>query len=493
MARREGKVSELSRCLPGDRLAVWYSDDSMYHERILIWRGKSSEGSWYILTPDLDLYEESYDDPSDGPHHFKIKGIDFKYYSRLPSAIYRFSEDLSADDMKKYIIQALDEMSLKEFGPGEWLPSYVKVGGKEVSTSGLLGNRVVTRRLVRGGGQVEHPQGPMVLVESLDSSVKELVVAIGPAPDSHVWMHFPAKHEDGLAKEVVVSKGRGVRTGEEQGLYWENGRWLHLQLVKIEEAPELMERYSRGLDHDLAVRLGLPSHDDVRAKEEETKKKGEAEPENPDARVLEVDYDAQGERYKEWRQVALEAKEYTFQDWPLDGPLTTGHLIKHFSKFGGDPKRWLADWMRSKQIHENDRISFEMKVLIESLYLAGTYDQLNMSCLASVEVISRRVQAVVDAYSVGPIPDWGAAKVMTLYRSPEDAISPQLRSWAARKNKEELELFQSRAKYREGRKGLVVEEASASAVADGSLPGAAKAKAKAKKGGGKGLEAPPSA
>ena len=55
------------------------------------------------------------------------------------------------------------------------------------------------------------------------------------------------------------------------------------------------------------------------------------------------------------------------------------------------------------------------------------------------------------------------------------------------------ELFQSRAKYREGRKGLVVEEASASAVADGSLPGAAKAKAKAKKGGGKGLEAPPSA
>ena len=405
MARREGKVSELSRCLPGDRLAVWYSDDSMYHERILIWRGKSSEGSWYILTPDLDLYEESYDDPSDGPHHFKIKGIDFKYYSRLPSAIYRFSEDLSVDDMKKYIIQALDEMSLKEFGPGEWLPSYVKVGGKEVSTSGLLGNRVVTRRLVRGGGQVEHPQGLMVLVESLDSSVKELVVAIGPAPDSHVWMHFPAKHEDGLAKEVVVSKGRGVRTGEEQGLYWENGRWLHLQLVKIEEAPELMERYSRGLDHDLAARLGLPSHDDVRAKEEEAKEKGEAEPENPDARDLEVDYDAQGERYKEWRQVALEAKEYTFQDWPLDGPLTTGHLIKHFSKFGGDPKRWLADWMRSKQIHENDRISFEMKVLIESLYLAGTYDQLNMSCLASVEVISRRVQAVVDAYSVGPIPD----------------------------------------------------------------------------------------
>ena len=58
---------------------------------------------------------------------------------------------------------------------------------------------------------------------------------------------------------------------------------------------------------------------------------------------------------------------------------------------------------------------------------------------------------MVDAYSAGPIPDWGAAKVMTLYRSPEDAISPQLRSWAARKNKEEMELAQSRAKLRASR------------------------------------------
>lgn len=146
-----------------------------------------------------------------------------------------------------------------------------------------------------------------------------------------------------------------------------------------------------------------------------------------DARTLYVDYDDEGERFKEWRQVTLESREYNYKDWPLDGPMTTHHFIKHTYRHGGNPKRWLSEWMRAKQIQEGDRISFEMKILIESLYIAGTYDQLNISGLASVEILVRRIQAIVDAYSAGHIPDWNSAKIMTLYilyRSPEDAISP---------------------------------------------------------------------
>lgn len=57
------------------------------------------------------------------------------------------------------------------------------------------------------------------------------------------------------------------------------------------------------------------------------------EPEtNPDARVLDVDYDSSRERYKEWRQVSLEVKEYQSPDWPLDGPLTTHPFGETFSK-----------------------------------------------------------------------------------------------------------------------------------------------------------------
>ncbi len=62
-----------------------------------------------------------------------------------------------------------------------------------------------------------------------------------------------------------------------------------------------------------------------------------------DARTLEVDYDEQGERFKEWRKVMTEVREYSFSDWPLEGPMTVLHLVKHFGRHGGDPKRWLGE------------------------------------------------------------------------------------------------------------------------------------------------------
>lgn len=69
-------------------------------------------------------------------------------------------------------------------------------------------------------------------------------------------------------------------------------------------------------------------------------------------------------------------------------------------------------------------------------------------------------------------------------------VSPQLRTWAARKGKEEVELAQARAKMRDGKRGLLAEDA-AEAIADGALPSGSKAKAAPKnKGRGKGLEAP---
>ena len=53
MAPPEGRVEELSSCLPGDKVIVWYSDDSVYHERVLLW--KAGESTWYIVTPDHDV------------------------------------------------------------------------------------------------------------------------------------------------------------------------------------------------------------------------------------------------------------------------------------------------------------------------------------------------------------------------------------------------------------------------------------------------------
>ena len=75
-----------------------------------------------------------------------------------------------------------------------------------------------------------------------------------------------------------------------------------------------------------------------------------------------------------------------------------------------------------------------------------------------METVARRVQCIVDAYAQGgsASPDWGNAKLFTGYVGPDDLVMPQLKSWAARKGKEEVELFQ-----RQQRKQLLLQQMAA--------------------------------
>ena len=64
--RRTGdEVEELRKCLPGQSIAVYYSDDTYWHERVLLW--KVEDSSWYIVTPDDDVYCEDLSLESDAP------------------------------------------------------------------------------------------------------------------------------------------------------------------------------------------------------------------------------------------------------------------------------------------------------------------------------------------------------------------------------------------------------------------------------------------
>lgn len=169
--------------------------------------------------------------------------------------------------------------------------------------------------------------------------------------------------------------------------------------------------------------------------------------------------------------------------------MTTLHLIKHMLRSGGTAKAWLNEWARFKEVGEQDRVMFELRTLVEAIQLGCTYDQLNVASLAAFETLSRRIQAIVDAYAAGTrgSPDWGSARIITNYRGPEDAVSPQLRSWASKKGKEEVDLANARSKIRDGRRLQVVEEAEA--VAEGALL-LAKPAARPRRGRGRGLAAP---
>ena len=195
-----------------------------------------------------------------------------------------------------------------------------------------------------------------------------------------------------------------------------------------------------------------------------------------DARTLSVEFDDQGERYKPWRDLVKQCREYAFSDWPHEGPQTVLHLVRHMLKNGGLPKQWLLIWPRQKGIHDNDRMMHEMN--------GGCYDQLNLPTLACIETVARSVRSIVDACSSGSSssPDWGAARIITGYVGPDDLVSLALRNWAARRGKEAVELPHTRTKIRE-RKRLAAsteEAAATAAAADGNLPGVAPVKPKRK-------------
>ena len=110
-----------------------------------------------------------------------------------------------------------------------------------------------------------------------------------------------------------------------------------------------------------------------------------------------------------------------------------------------------------------------MKVLVDCLFYAGTYDQLNIPALMSMEVVCRRLQAIVDAYTNPARPPWENAKWFAGLGTPEDIVSPTFRTYAARKNKDELEFLQARQKVRELR-GSPIHSTTDDGDATDSLP-----------------------
>lgn len=235
-----------------------------------------------------------------------------------------------------------------------------------------------------------------------------------------------------------------------------NGIWVKVELVLLSQAGDYADARRR-LFAPVGKSGDLPLAKQPVEKETEDNQDGSpGKSDHGDVRTLWVDYDDHGERFKRWRDVCAESFSPAFESKPLDGPCTALHLIKHCERHGGDPRLWLQLWLRSKHIESSDRTWHETKVLVDVLYYAGTFDQVNIPGLMSLEVVCRRLQAIVDAYTNPSKPSWENAKIFTGQGTPEDIVSPSFRTYAVKRNKEELELLQARQKVRELRGAPVV-------------------------------------
>ncbi|CAK9070805.1 unnamed protein product [Durusdinium trenchii] len=284
-------------------------------------------------------------------------------------------------------------------------------------------------------------------------SVKLAEREVQPALGDFVWLAAEPLGGLILGQEVSLNSETDVQVGTSCALALRKGVWVKVDMVKLSEVEGYADRRRALFGVSSAAGSGECPQPGKGGGDDEAG--GETAGSN-DVRTLWVDFDEHGDRYKRWRDVCKESYTPSFDQTPLEGPTTGLHLIKHAERHGGDPRLWMQLWCRSKHIETTDRTFHEMKVLVDALFFAGTFDQVNIPALMSMEVVCRRIQAIVDAYSNPSRPSWENAKIFAGQGTPEDIVSPTFRNYATRKNKEELELLQARQKVRELR-GVTLE------------------------------------
>ena len=457
----------------GSRILLWYSDDTVWHEAMVTYLVGGHEV--VILTPDDDMYVESLKCAGgEGPSRMKGLVENRRLPRSLNARAYRFHQPFT-DEMLKQVyrkgLKVAEEYLDKKLSPP---PVVLNQEGAAVQTDAFFGGTFVTHRVTGrgaapgGGSTGGSPDSP--------KNAKKIV----PAPSECVWLAAEPCPGVVLGQELSLNADNDVQVGDHTALALRSGIWIKAELVKITDVVGYADRrrqlFASGQPEG---RVASPPKNDVVAEavEEDEKPHG-------DVRTLWVDFDEHGERFKRWRDVCRESFTPTYDAKPLEGPATALHIIKHMERHGGDPRLWLQMWLRSKRIETTDRIYHELKVLIDCLFYAGTFDQLNIPGLMSLEVISRRIQAISDAYTNPMKPSWENAKVFTGQGSPEDIVSPTFRTYAVKKQRDELELLQARQKVRElrGSPSASVEDGAADA-ADALPP---KAPKPPKKGRGKG-------
>ena len=163
--------------------------------------------------------------------------------------------------------------------------------------------------------------------------------------------------------------------------------------------------------------------------------------ESIDFRVLAVDFDEQGMRYKEFRAAVHESRDGSkYLDWPFQTESIAMTMVKRFERHGGNCLLWLDKWSSSHGIEPTERTAIEFGVHMRSIHYLATYDRINLGASAAAENILLRVAQIVQAYRSAPKrPNWAAVKHISGLDDAMDPLPSSLRTYNAKLAKEEVE------------------------------------------------------
>ena len=135
----------------------------------------------------------------------------------------------------------------------------------------------------------------------------------------------------------------------------------------------------------------------------------------------------------------------------IRGPSTVISTLRYMFENGGDPRKWLENFRRSKRIEDGDRIVWELRPIVDAFWYGGIVDQVNMASLASFEALSRRLLGIIDAYAGDASkPNWRIAGHIAGGLGIDDAMSLEMRTYVQRSVRERNEIETARRRATDG-------------------------------------------
>ena len=116
---------------------------------------------------------------------------------------------------------------------------------------------------------------------------------------------------------------------------------------------------------------------------------------------MSVKYSANGERMRSIRDSIGEMVQVEMEDFPYE-PRTSLEYLKGVQSVAESNYAQHLAWVQQSRIPEGSRAVFEDETLAKILDVAISFDALNVSNLASFELLCRRRQLIGEAHAYNP-------------------------------------------------------------------------------------------
>ena len=118
-----------------------------------------------------------------------------------------------------------------------------------------------------------------------------------------------------------------------------------------------------------------------------------------DARLLGLTFQEGKRDERQWREVAKDSNQESFEDWNVPGPRTSSWCLKFINRRNGGPNDHHRFWMQTHGLDASGWGVQEHEHLSKIVDRLGRFDGLDLANLAGVELIFRRLQLIEYFYS----------------------------------------------------------------------------------------------